>query len=61
MEAAAFDVAQQCVKIFFYLVIPDHVLDGLVVIDVVVVLFSFIGIILSYSLPPHQLKAIAGR
>ncbi len=61
MEAAAFDVAQQGVKIFFYLVIPDHVLDGLVVVDVVVVLFFFIGIILSYSLPPHYLKAIAGR
>ena len=60
MDAAALYVLQQGVKIFFNLVIPHHVFYGVVVVDMVILLFLLFIVSLCYDPATRLNKAIAG-
>jgi hypothetical protein len=57
LQAAAFDVFQQGVKILLDPVIPHHVFNGLVVVNVVVMFYGLLRRNLNQTtLPPDSLK-----
>lgn len=42
LDGAAFQIAQQGIKIFLNLVIAEHVLKGIIIVDMVIMLFHFL-------------------